>query len=349
MAKLRPEQLDAALKKSLLPIYIVSGDEHLLVQEACDSLRLAARAQGFSERERLYADNQFDWNQLLSSASSMSLFAEKKIIELHIANGKPGTEGSKALVEYVQRLPEDNLLILVLPKLDRNSTKSKWMTSLEKVGAFVQVWPVSAHQLPQWLQARLKQAGLSADHAAVEMLATRVEGNLLAAQQEIEKLKLLAPDGIVSAQLLANVVANSARYDVFGLVDKALQGDARGAVRSLQGLRGEGSEPLALLWAIVREIRTLIQVNQGTEGGSNFDWAAKKAGVWDNRKGLVKTALARLRGPELDLLLRKANGIDRAIKGMRKAEPWDELLDLVLQLAGVRSLSPANSRMSLTL
>ncbi|MBB3169216.1 DNA polymerase III subunit delta [Simiduia aestuariiviva] len=349
MARLRPEQLGAALKKNLLPIYVVSGDEALLVQEACDALRTAARAQGFSERERYQADNQFEWHQLTNAAASMSLFADKKIIELHIPNGKPGAEGGKALQQYAQNPPDDNLLLVVLPKLDRNSQKAKWFGALETAGAFVQIWPINAAQLPQWLNGRLNQAGLNADRAAIEMLATRVEGNLLAAAQEIEKLKLLAEDGQVTAQMLANVVANSARYDVFGLVDRALMGDAQGAVRNLQGLRGEGTEPLAILWALAREIRGLINVAYGAANGSNFDWACKQAGVWDSRKGLVKNALGRLRPAELDALLRKANGIDRAVKGMRNAEPWDELLDLVLHLAGVRSLSPANTRMSLSL
>lgn len=349
MARLRPEQLSAALNKGLAPIYVISGDEHLLVQEACDALRNAARAQGFTERERYQTDNQFEWHQLANAAANMSLFADRKIIELHIPNGKPGAEGGKALQQYAQQPPEDNLLMVVLPKLDRNSQKAKWFGALESAGVFVQIWPINSAQLPQWLNNRLKQAGLTADRTAVEMLATRIEGNLLAAAQEIEKLKLLADDGHITAQQLGNVVANSARYDVFGLVDRALMGDTQGAVRNLQGLRGEGTEPLAILWAIAREIRSLIQVAHGAENGSNFDWACKQAGVWDSRKNLIKAALGRLRPAELEMLLRKANGIDRAVKGMRMANPWDELLDVVLHLAGVRSLSASNTRMSLTL
>lgn len=348
MARLRPEQLGAALKKQLLPLYVVTGDEALLVQEACDQIRKAARSQGFSERERFDADNNFDWGLLHNAAASLSLFADKKIIELHIGNGKPGAEGGKALQDYASRPADDNLLLVVLPKLDRNSQKAKWFGALENAGAVIQVWPVTGAQLPQWLAGRMAQAGLTAEPGAVDLLATRVEGNLLAAAQEIEKLKLLAPDGRVDAQLLANTVANSARYDVFGLVDKALLADAEGAVRNLHGLKGEGTEPLAVLWALAREIRTLLQVSQALQS-SNFDWAAKQAGVWDARKSLVQNALKRLRAPELEALLRKANGIDRAVKGMRDAEPWDELLDLVLSLAGVRSLSPANVRLSLSL
>lgn len=348
MARLRPEQLASALKKPLLPLYVVTGDEALLVQEACDAIRQAARAQGFTERERFDADNNFDWGLLHNAAASLSLFADKKILELHIGNGKPGAEGGKALQEYASRPADDNLLLVVLPKLDRNSQKAKWFGALETAGAVIQVWPVTGAQLPQWLAGRMAQAGLSPAPGATELLATRIEGNLLAAAQEIEKLKLLAPDGRVDTQLLANTVANSARYDVFGLVDKALMADAEGAVRNLHGLKGEGTEPLAILWALAREIRTLLQVAQALQN-SNFDWAAKQAGVWDSRKGLVQAALKRLRAPDLEALLRKANGIDRAVKGMRDAEPWDELLDLVLSLAGVRSLSPANVRLSLSL
>ncbi|AFV00583.1 DNA polymerase III subunit delta [Simiduia agarivorans] len=349
MAKLRAEQLAAAASKSLAPIYIISGDEPLLVQEACDTLRQSARQQGYTERERYHADKSFDWGQLHASAASLSLFAEKKIIELHITGGKPGTEGGKALQEYAARPADDNLLLIVLPKIDRNTQKAKWFSALEQAGVFIQIWPINGAQLHQWLDQRLSAAGLSADRSAIDMLATRIEGNLLAAAQEIEKLKLLATDGRVDSQLLANVVANSARYDIFGLVDKALLGDVQAAVRNLQGLKGEGTEPLAILWALTRDIRSLLQVAAGTASGSNFDWACKQAGVWDSKKSIVSAALRRLKPNELEVLLRKCNGIDRAVKGMRPADPWDELLDLVLQLAGVRSLTASNTRMSLSI
>lgn len=349
MAKLRPEQLSGALTKGLAPIYLVSGDEPLVVQEACDTIRASARKQGFQERELYHVDASFDWGQVLSSANSLSLFAERKLIEIRIPNGKPGDKGSKALVEYTQAPGEDNLLLIVMPKLDGAQQRSKWFKALEKAGVFVQIWPITPQQLPRWIGQRLQQAGLKADSQATDILASRVEGNLLAAAQEIEKLKLLASDGFVSAELMASAVADSARYDVFGLVDKALHGDARAAVKTLNGLKGEGTDATVVLWALAREIRTLAQVAHGQSQGQNFDWAAKQAGVWDKRKPLIQNALRRLRLPQLQQLLRKANAIDKAIKGMRRADPWDELMDLTLNLTGTFSLSPPVQKLALSL
>ena len=347
MAKLRPEQLHAALGKQLAPIYLVSGDEPLLIQEACDSIRAAARKQGFGERELYHADANFEWGQLLSAANSLSLFAEKKIIELRMPSGKPGDKGGKILQEYAQSPAPDNLLLIVTDKLDGATQKSKWFKAIEDAGQHIQVWPITAGNLPRWIGQRLQQAGLQADADAIELLSSRIEGNLLAAVQEIEKLKLLANSGRISFELMASAVADSARYDVFGLTDKALHGDARAAVKNLQGLKTEGTEPITILWAISRDIRTLIQVSQAVAQGKHFDWAAKQAGVWDKRQPLVQAALRRLKPAQLQQLLRKANGIDKAIKGMRNAEPWDELLDLVLNIAGVQSLHPANERLNL--
>lgn len=347
MAKLRPEQLGAALSKGLAPIYLVSGDEPLLVQEACDTIRRAARSAGFSERELYHCDANFDWGQVLTAANSLSLFSEQKIIELRLTTGKPGDKGGKVLQEYAQSPAPDNLLLIVANKLDGASQKSKWFKAIDDAGTHVQVWPITAAQLPRWIGQRLQQAGLRADSSAIDLLASRIEGNLLAAAQEIEKLKLLAPDNIVSYELMASAVADSARYDVFGLVDKALHGDARAAVRTLHGLKTEGTEPINILWALTRDIRSLVQISLLVTQGKSFELAARQAGIWDKRQPLIQTALRRLKPAHLQQLLRKANGIDKAIKGMRNAEPWDELLDLILNIAGVQSLAPINDRLSL--
>lgn len=349
MAKLRPEQLGEHLHKGVAPIYLVSGDEPLLIQEACDQIRAAARALGFAERELYHADASFDWGQLLSASNSLSLFSDKKILEVRLPSGKPGDKGSKALQEVAQSPSPDNLLLVVTGKLDRNVQKSKWLKALEGAGSHVQVWPINAAQLPRWIGQRLKAAGLRADSTAIDLLASRVEGNLLAAAQEIEKLKLLTSDSLVSTELMASVVADSARYDVFGLVDKALHGDARSAVKSLQGLRTEGTEPITLLWALARDIRALVQIAQAMNQGQTFDRAAQSAGVWNKRQPLMQSALRRLKPGQLQQLLRKANGVDKAIKGMRPANPWDELMDLTLNLAGVQSLTPGNERLALKL
>ncbi len=346
MAKLRPEQLSAALNKSIAPIYIVTGDEPLLIQETCDAIRAAARKAGFIERDLYHCDAHFEWTQVLASANSMSLFADKKIIELRISNGKPSDKG-KVLQEYAQAPSNDNLLLIITDKLDKDATKTKWFTALEQQGVHIQHWSITPENLPHWINQRLKQAGLQADGNAVDLLASRIEGNLLAAVQEIEKLKLLASGNIVSMELMASVVADSARYDLFGLSDKALQGDASAAVKTLHGLKAEGTDAIAILWALTRDIRSLVQISLAMAQGKNFEMSARQAGVWDKKQPLFKIALNRIKPAQLQQMLRKANGIDKAVKGMRNAEPWDELLDLLLNLAGVQSLNTYNEKLNL--
>ncbi len=348
MASLRPEGLSQALARGLAPIYLVSGDEPLLAQEACDAIRAAARNAGYSERELHHADAQFDWNQLLASARSLSLFADRKIIEIRLPSGKPGDKGGKALQEYAGDPPPDTILLLVTGKLEKSAQNTKWYKTLDGVGVHLTLWPIGPDKLPRWVNQRLQQAGLKADSGALDLLVSRVEGNLLAAVQEIEKLKLLAPDGVVSAELMAAAVADSARYDIFGLVDKALLGDARGTVKTLQGLRAEGTDVIPILWALTRDIRALVQIAEAQAAGQSFERAAQQAGVMPRRHNLLQVAARRLKPGRARQLLRKAGGVDKAVKGMRRADPWDELLDLGLGLAGLQSLSPTNEKLSLT-
>lgn len=347
MAKLRPDQLSSTLNKTLATVYLVSGDEPLLIQETCDQIRKAARQQGFTEREIFHAETSFDWNQLLASANSMSLFADKKIFEIRMPNGKPGDKGTKAIQEYLESPSPDNLLLVITEKLDSSTQKSKWVKAIEDNGTHVQIWPIPSSQLPRWIATRLQQAGLSADQNAIDLLASRIEGNLLAAVQEIEKLALLTTNKHINYELMASAVADSARYDVFGLADKALHGDARAAAKTLQGLKGEGTDVITLLWAVLRDIRSLNQIAQATAQGKSFELAARQAGIWEKRQPLIQNALRRFKPAQLQQMLRKANAIDKSIKGMRNAEPWDELLDLVLNLAGVQSLNNQNERLTL--
>ncbi len=349
MAKIRADQLAGAVQRQLAPIYLITGDEPLLVQECCDLIRQHARSLGFTEREIFHADNAFDWQQLLTSSSNLSLFAEQKIIELRIDNGKPGDKGSKALQEYCRAPATDTLLMISAPKIDGSAQRSKWYKAIEQQGSVVQVWPINGPQLPRWIEQRIQGAGLNAAPDAIDMLASRVEGNLLAAAQEIEKLKLLAIDNRVTVETIASAVADSARYDVFTFVDKALHGDARSAVKTLRGLKAEGTDATVVLWALVREIRMLSQIAQQVQQGVSFDRAAASQRVWDKRKGLVSNALRRLKLPQLNLLLRKANAIDKAIKGMRNANAWDELMDLTLNLSGTFSLTPAVQKLTLSI
>lgn len=338
MARLSPEQLAADLKKGLAPIYLISGDETLLVQECCDSIRQAAAEAGFQDRELYHADRGFDWNQLHHASQSLSLFSSRKIIELRLS-GKLDDSGRKALLEYAESPATDTLLLIVAPKFERTAQSAKWFKALEAASRHIQIWPISPHQLPGWIMQRARNLGLRLEKDAVDVLASRVEGNLLAAAQELEKLRLLY-DGqqSVNAELMAQAVADSARYDVFGLVDKALLGDAPAAVKMLQGLKAEGTDVLPVLWALSREARTLLQMREALDAGKSFTAAARQAGVWEKRQGLIKGALARLSQPGLLSLLRKAALVDRAAKGMSDSDPWAICLDLTLSLAGTRAL-----------
>lgn len=345
MTRLRAEQLAKSLDQQLTPAYLITGDEPLLVQEACDNVRRTAQKQGFIEREIYHTDGTFNWAQLLHSANSLSLFSDKKIIEIRLHNGKPGDAGSKAIVEYCESAPDDTLLMIVAPKLDKRVHSSAWVKALETLGAVVTIWPVSPAQLPRWIEQRLGAANLKADPQAIDMLAAKIEGNLLAAAQEIEKLKLLATNDFVDVHLMTSVVVDSARYDVFGLVDKALYGDSRSAVKTLHGLRGEGTEPMAILWALTREIRTLYNVKHALQQGQPFDLAARQNGVWDSRKAVISQASKRFNLNQLNLLVRQAGYADRTVKGLATGDVWAILLDIVLGMAGTQSLSPRIQKM----
>lgn len=338
--KLSPAQLGKHLQGALAPVYVISGDEPLLCQEAADALRNACRQQGFAERQVFNAEANFDWGNLLQAGASLSLFAEKRLIELRLPSGKPGDKGAAALLEYIGRPPEDTVLLLSLPKLDGSTQKTKWAKALIEGASsqFIQIWPVDAHQLPQWIRQRLAQAGLSASPDAVDMIAARVEGNLLAAAQEVEKLKLLAEGNQVDAETVQAAVADSARFDVFGLIDAALNGEAAHALRMLEGLRGEGVETPVILWALARELRLLASLAHQHAQGVPLEkaFASARPPVWDKRRPLVSKALQRHSSKRWGQLLLQAQQIDAQIKGQAPGNPWSELALLTLQLAGQR-------------
>ncbi len=336
--KLNPAQLGKHLQGALAPVYVVSGDEPLLCQEACDAIRQAARQQGFSERQVLHAEAGFDWGQLYEAGASLSLFAEKRLIELRIANGKPGDKGASALLDYLQRPAEDTLLLISLPKLDGSTQKSKWAKALidGPHSQFLQIWPVDSSQLPGWIRQRLAQAGLAASPEALELISARVEGNLLAAAQEIEKLKLLADGQQVDVDTVQASVADSARFDVFGLTDAVLNGQAGHALRMLQGLRGEGVEALFILAMLVRELRQLASLAEQHAQGVSLEkaFASARPPIWDKRKPLYSKALQRSPGNYWRPLLSLAQQIDAQAKGQAPGDAWQSLASLCLQMAG---------------
>lgn len=343
--KLAPAQLGKHVQGALAPIYMVSGDEPLLCQEATDAIRSAARAQGFDERQVFNADPNFDWGTLLQASASLSLFAEKRLLELRMPGGKPGDKGAAALIEYSARPADDTVLLISLPKLDGSTQKSKWASALINAPhvQFVQVWPVDANQLPQWIGQRLAQAGLTAHPDAVQLIAERVEGNLLAAAQEVEKLKLLAEGTQITLEAVQAAVADSARFDVFGLVDAVLAGDATHALRMLEGLRGEGVEAAVVLWALARELRTLAGVAQLYGQGIPLDkaFSQMKPPVWDKRKAIVGKAMRRYTALRWNLLLQDAQHLDAQIKGQAPGSVWAGLSRLVLMMTGQRFSLPA--------
>ncbi|MFR0675645.1 DNA polymerase III subunit delta [Enterobacterales bacterium AW_CKDN230030176-1A_HGKHYDSX7] len=343
--KLAPAQLDKHLQGALAPVYVVSGDDPLLCQEAADAIRAAARRQGHDERQVFSADANFDWGTLLLAGASLSLFAQKRLLEVRLPSGKPGDKGAAALIDYISRPAEDTVLLVSLPRLDASAQKSKWGKALIDSAQcqFVQIWPVDVHQLPQWINQRLARAGLSAQRDAVDLIAARVEGNLLAAAQEIEKLKLLAEDNQVTVDTVQAAVADSARFDVFGLVDAVLKGEASHALRMLEGLRGEGVEAPVILWALARELRLLAGIAQQFSQGIPLDKAFSQAKppVWDKRRPLVGKALQRLSAQRWNQLLVDAQRIDAQIKGQSEGSPWVGLARLVLLMAGQRVSLPA--------
>ena len=336
--KLRFEQLEAHLQKGLQPIYLLTGDEPLQLMEAGDALRQHARTSGYAEREVLHVEGGFDWNSLLAASSSMSLFAEQRLLELRLPTGKPGKEGGAALADYAANPPPDTLLLILSGKIERQSQNSKWYKALESAGVIMTLWPIEPQALPGWVSQRMRSRGMQPTPEAAQLLAERVEGNMLAAAQEVEKLLLLYGEGEIGAEQVEEGVADSARYDIFELVDTALIGDVPRTTRVIQGLRGEGVEPILVLWALLREIRAMAQMAAEMARGLGTEQAMAGQRVWDKRKAPVRAGLQRHNLNRWQLLLRRAGRIDRMIKGVEAGNPWDELLQLALLMAGVRTV-----------
>jgi len=335
--KLRPDNLadHLAAAKGLAPVYVVCGDDPLITGEQADAVRRAARDQGFSEREShaVTNANQFDWRGCFAGLDNLSLFATRKIFELRIPNGKPGREGGAALTDMALNPAADTLYLIHLPKLDRRSKSAKWATSLEKAGIWIDVQEPEANQLPGWLSARATQAGLSLDRGAALALAARTEGNLLAAQQELDRLALLMPGATISAEQITDSVADGARFDVFQLADAAVGQDVKRALRILFGLRREGTADALICWALTREASTLVNVWMELQTGSQASSAFKKCGVWNTRQPAYNRALRAHTEASVRVLAECAGATDRTVKGARYGSSWGALLELVLRMA----------------
>jgi len=327
------EDLPLHLASGLKPLYVVFGDALLLVIEAADSIRAAARAAGYTERETFIAEQHFKWGELRNSAQSMSLFASRKVIDLRIPSGKPGVEGGQALQDYCASLSPDVLTLISLPRLDWAAQKSQWFIALQQHGVTVSADDIQRSALPRWIAGRLKRQDQTADEATLDFLADRCEGNLLAAFQEIQKLALLFPAGQLSFDQVKDAVMDVARYDIFKLSESMLSGNAARYARILDGLRAEGTATTLVLWAVSEDIRTLGKVLQATQRGGNISNALRDMRVRKDRQGLIENAARRLKFPHIERAMLQAARLDKIIKGLRQGDVWDELLQLGLRFA----------------
>lgn len=359
--QLRLDGLDSHLAqcrvRGMAPLYTLYGDEHLLLLEAVDSLRKTARSLGYSEREIYTSERGFSWSSLRHASQSLSLFGERKLVELRIPSGKPGKDGAEALKDYAllqqqeaqQRAQPsatsaspETVTVVTLPRLDAATQKTAWFGALESAGVAIKVDSVERAQLPQWIAMRLAKqrqrvAGDETGKRALQFMVERVEGNLLAAHQEIQKLALLYPEGVLQEAQIRDAVLNVARYDVFKLSEAMLAGDVPRLVRMLDGLRGEGESPVLVLWAVIEEIRVLCKVRAGLDAGRPLAMLLRENRVWGVREKWLPLALQRVGARQLEAALGWAVKLDRQIKGLPvpelPADAWDGLQQLVCQIA----------------
>ncbi|MEO8059408.1 MAG: DNA polymerase III subunit delta [Burkholderiales bacterium] len=359
--QVRPEQLAAQLQKGLRPLYTVWGDEPLLAQETGDLIRAAARASGCSERQvHTVAGQHFDWSGLLGASMAMSLFSDRQLIEIRIPSGKPGKDGSEALQRYCEALSDDVVTLVQLPRLDRTQQNSAWFTALDAAGVTVRVDPIDRKALPVWIAQRLsvqKQRVHAGEEGqrTLTFFADRVEGNLLAAHQEIQKLGLLYPQGELSFEQIEAAVLNVARYDVFKLGEAVLAGQVARALRMLEGLQAEGEAAVLVHWTLTEDIRALKRVRDAMAGGKPLPMALREARVWGAKERLFERVVPMLSDAAVAHLLDAAQVCDGLVKGLKHPdwplEPWEGLKRLVLMLVectAATKLARAPARFVLT-
>lgn len=327
-----PNQLPGLLAKSLAPVYLFGGSEPLLLQECRDQVIQAAQQQGFAERNVHEVRRGFDWGLLAEDSAALSLFSSRKIVDIRLPTGRPGREGSQALVEMVESADPDILLMVSCEKWDGSIRKSKWASVLARAGVLVEIWPVKPNQLPQWIKGRMTAAGLHPEPDAVAMLADLVEGNLLAAQQEIDKLVLLKPGASITARDINQAVANSARFDAFRLVECALLGQLGECLRVSSGLQRTGVAIQAVSGALYRELTVADTVRAAVSGGESESAVFGKLRIWQSRQGPMRQLLRRLNPSALAASFRALALIDRQSKGRAGGDPWQTLDRLLVQL-----------------
>ncbi|MCB2262275.1 MAG: DNA polymerase III subunit delta [Candidatus Thiosymbion ectosymbiont of Robbea hypermnestra] len=330
--RIQYRQLADNLKRTLAPVYLLCGDEPLQLGEAATEVRTAARARGFEERERLEYETGFDWGHLAATADARSLFCARKLIELRLTTPRIGREGSEAVRAYCRKPAADNLLLILAPALERKELQAKWVQELDRIGCILQVRQIEGRQLVAWIEQRLRARGLRPEPGVAELLSERVEGNLPAAAQEVEKLWLLYGAGDLDRARLASAIADSARYDLFDLPDAALSGDRARVHRILVTLAAEGTAPALVLWALARELRMLAAVSHAARHGGTAA-AFRTYNVWESRQSRVLAALKRLSTDHLRVLLIRCATADRTIKGLTTGDPWQTLATIADDLA----------------
>lgn len=332
--KISIEQLNKTLSNALAPLYLVSGDEPLQVDEAVVAIRQQVQKQGFGAREVLYVESGFDWETLKAACHHLSLFSDKKLIELRLSEPKVGSAGAQALMYYTAHFSKDTVLLISMPKLDAAMQKSKWYRALDEMGVTLPIWPIPLERLPAWVQQRLLQKGLQPGPDVAKRLAERTEGNLLATAQDIEKIHIRFGDGPIEWSQVDDVVGDNARFDVFELVDTVLSGNIKRINRVLLAVAQEGIEPIIVLWALQREIRQLASMAQALEQGDPVAQVLSRFRVWPKRKPLVGKGVSRLRFRQWHRLLADCAAIDRTIKGLQPGDVWFKLQLLCLTMAG---------------
>lgn len=335
--RLNPDQLPAALNRGLAPIYLVSGDEPLAVGEASDVIRAAARAAGIADRTVFFIERGFAWDELRHASQALSLFADRRLFELRMPTGKPD-KGAEVLIDLASKPPPDVMCLIITGKLDRKTAEAPWVRSVEQHGVHIPIWPVPASALPAWLNSRARALNLTLEPAAAQLIMDRVEGNLLAAKQELDILALLANGRPIDSELVMHAVGDSARYDVFQLAEAAAAGDAERALRVLMGLKSEGIEPTLILWALVREIRGLWQARESDRLGS------RPSAGWNQASKPSPSALRRLGKMPLARLLRQAGQTDRIIKGIARGDAWTAIISLAMHMAGALQANRESGR-----
>jgi len=328
--KIRPDQLHSHLQQGIAPVYLLSGDEPQQLLECGDAIRHSARSHGYDERQVMEAITHFDWGSLAAEAASLSLFAQRRILELRIPSGKPGKEGSKAITEYLASPPEDTLLLIILPKLDKSQQSSKWFKTIDQSGVVIQIWPVKAAELPRWIQNRAQHHGLQLTRESIQFLAQQTEGNLIAADQEIEKLRITHGVGNITLQEVVASASGSAHFTIFELMDAALAGETAKTLKMIRTLKAEGAPAPVVLWSMAREVRLAASV---AEAISRREPPAalfkrQKPPVWPSRQQLLTSGARRLSLQRWYGLIRKLAVADQAIKS--SGDPWIAMEEILL-------------------